>query len=113
MPTASVTPVELAAKSNHSPLRVVVQYACSNSNRPLIRMGASHAHQNSLPLSNVVCWRRYSIQMTEQVPPYITRWVHLSMNWTSSNGVSGKKGVSESIHISAIQNTEQGYFLTN
>jgi hypothetical protein len=49
--------------------------------------------------------------MTEQVPPYITRCVHLSINATSSKGVSGKKGINESIQISAIQRMEKGYFL--
>ena len=47
--------------------------------------------------------------MTEQVPPYMTRCVHLSMNATSSNGVSGKMGVSESIQMSAMQHQESGY----
>jgi hypothetical protein len=32
------------------------------------------------------------------------------MNSTSSSGVSGKNGTKESIHISAIQKVENGYF---
>ena len=34
------------------------------------------------------------------------------MNCTSSKGVSGKKGTNDSIHISVIQATEKGYFLS-
>ena len=54
-------------------------------------------------------WRRCSHQMTEQVPPYMIKWVHLSANSTLSNGVSGKKGVSDSIQMSAMQHQESGY----
>ena len=109
-----MTPVELAAKSNHSPLRVwLVQCSCSSSMMPLITIGASHAQQNSFFLFNKVCLRRYSIQMTKQVPPYMMRCVHLSINATSSSGVSGKKGANDSIQIKRIQKTDGGIMLVS
>lgn len=49
--------------------------------------------------------------MTLQVPPYMTKWVHLSMNCTSSKGVSGKKGVNDKMNINARQSRDRGYLL--
>ena len=100
-------------KSSHSPLRVVVQCSCKISIIPLITIGESHANRKSFFLSNTVCLRRYSHQMTVQVPPYMMKCVHLSINWMPSRGVSGKKGRKESIQISMIQVTDRGYFLIN
>ncbi len=122
-----VTPKELAAKSIHSPLRVVVAYSCSNSSKPLIRTGASQARRKSLPPAQGlgvfavpsfpslgrVCALRYSIHSTPHVPPYITKCVHLSINATSSKPVSGKNGISDKTHISMKHVMEKGYILTN
>lgn len=119
-----LTPSELAAKSIHSPLRVVVAYSCSNSSKPLIRTGASQARRKSLapaqglgvfavPSLGRVCALRYSIHSTPHVPPYITKCVHLSINATSSKPVSGKNGISDKTHISMKHVMEKGYFLTN
>ena len=75
----------------------------------LQRLGA---RGQGMVLQEMTAWLGMK-NMTEHVPPYITKWVHLSMNCTSSRGVSGKKGTNDSIHISVIQATEKGYFLTN
>lgn len=111
-PTARVTPKELAARSNQSPLRCAVQYSCNSSMTPLMTMGASHAQRKSLPRCRVAWLRRYSIHSTVQVPPYMRMCAHLSIKGTSSNSVSGGLK-NERNQMVKIQRMENGYFLTN
>ena len=61
--------------------------------------------------ASFLLWRRCSHHMTLVVPPYMTRCVHLSMNCTSSKGVSGKKGVNDRMNINARQSRDRGYLL--
>lgn len=100
---ASKTPVLLAAKSSHSPLRrPPVQYSWSSSSSPLISIGATTASNAMRFQLRFVCRRRYSIHIVRHVPPYITKCVHLSMNGTPSNPKAGMKGESDSIHIKSM-----------
>ena len=75
---------------------------------PPIRTGPSQAYRNSFQKTSSSWWRRYSNHITEHVPPYITRWVHLSMNATSLSGVSGTTRRSERNQTSAKQNSVKG-----
>ena len=107
---ARVTPTEFARKSIQSPDRVVVQYACKSSSKPPIRTGRSHAKIKSLEAENTEWFRKYSIHITLQVPPYITKCTHLSANSMVSKCVSGI-GASESTQIATMHKAERGYFL--
>jgi hypothetical protein len=50
--------------------------------------------------------------MTEHVPPYITKCVHLSMKLKLGISISsGGMNQIERYHTSAIQISEKGYFL--
>ena len=90
---------------------VLIWYLCTNSITPLMSAGASQANRKSFQPLIRLWLRRYSYQITEHVPPYMIICVHLSANCTSSKGVSGKNGMSDSTQIRMIQKTEKGYLL--
>src|SRR5574344_1603581 len=81
-----------------------------SSMMPLMAMGATMAHNSSFLPSRLLWLRRYSHHRTQQKPPYISVWTHLSKSGISLASLMCGGRKSDRYHISAMMAREKLYF---